>query len=67
MRFLKLKLRTLYEQDKISEANEVLDIMNRIATGKYNNAWYNSIIPTLFFVFTGMALAFILIGVMLGV
>jgi hypothetical protein len=67
MRFLKLKLRTLYEQDKINEANEVIDIMNRIATGKYNINVYDQIIPSLFFIFCGMVLGFILIGILLKV
>ena len=67
VRFLQLKLRTLYEQDKIAEANEVVDILNRISTGKYNQTWIDNIIPYLFLIFTGMLTAFILIGVMLEV
>jgi len=67
VRFLQLKLRTLYEQNKVAEANEVVDILNKISTGKYNQTWAHNIIPSLFLIFTGMLIALVLIGVMLEV
>ena len=66
MRFLKLKLLQLRQDNLYREAEEVLNIMNTISTGKYNIAWHDRIIPALFFIFCGMVTAFILIGILLG-
>ncbi len=67
MRFLKLKLVQLRQDNLYREAEEVLNIMNTISTGKYNVAWHDRIIPSLLLIFCGMMISLILIGIMLEV
>jgi hypothetical protein len=67
MRFLKLKSMSLREDNRVTEADEIVDVMNKISSGKYNIKWYDLLIPALLFVFCGMVISLILIGVMLEV
>lgn len=67
MRFLKLKLMQLRQDNLYREAEEVLNIINTISTGKYNVAWHDRIIPSLLLIFCGMMISLILVGIMLEV
>jgi hypothetical protein len=67
MRFLELKLLQYREHKMTIKAEEVVDIMNTISTGKYNSKLHDHIIPSLFFIFYGMVITFIIIGMMLGI
>jgi hypothetical protein len=67
MRFLELKLLQYRENKMTIKAEEVIDIMNTISTGKYNSKLRDHIIPSLFFIFYGMVITFIIIGMMLGI
>jgi hypothetical protein len=57
----------LRQDNLYREAEEVLNIINTISTGKYNVAWHDGIIPSLLLIFCGMMISLILVGIMLEV
>jgi hypothetical protein len=57
----------LRQDNLYREAEEVLNIINTISTGKYNVAWHDRIIPSLLLIFCGMMISLILVGIMLEV
>jgi hypothetical protein len=48
-----------------ASSDAFLDLINQIERGKYDEGWSNRIVSSLFFIFLGMVLGLIFLGVLL--
>lgn len=67
LRGLNYHVQELLKQEDTKTADILLEIMTQISKGKYSERWTDRIIPALLLVFSGMTLAFILLGILLEV